>query len=163
MIFLTIKHTTMKKFIAAPIILAFLFLSGNMNAQTIAAKTSATPSPTPQSVLAWARELSPELEKALPKLKKINPVTEADRKSKERFLKAAQLAKEIIGKGTKIKTSEAKNYDTWFRLALSESLDECLTQNPGSECCFAGQYHGQGWGGMWYRANCFTIGFPNLN
>ena len=136
---------------------------GSANAQTVAAKATTTPSPTPQNVLAWAKEFSPQIEKALPKLQKINPENEVDRKSKARFLKAAQLAKEIIAKGTKLSIADARKHDTWFRLALSESLDECLASNPGSECCFAGQYNNQGWGSLWYRANCFTIRFPGIN
>lgn len=154
----------MKQLISKSFFFGFvLLLSSDIHAQTIAAKTTATPSPTPQNVLAWAREFSPQIEKSLVKIQKISPATDADKKAKARFLKAATLAKEIIAKGTKLNVADAKKHDTWFRLALSESLDECLSQNPGSECCFAGEYQNQGWGGLWYRANCFTARFPDIN
>lgn len=154
----------MKQLISKPLFfLLLVFVAGNVKAQTIAAKATAAPSPTPKNVLAWARELSPQLEISLAKIEKINPVTEADKKSKARFIEAGKKAKEIIAKGSKLSAADAKKYDAWFRMALSESLDDCLSANPGSECCFAGQYHNQGWGSMWYRANCFTIRFPGIN
>jgi hypothetical protein len=153
----------MKKVIVSMLIAVMLMPAVNIQAQTIAAKKTAAPLPTPQNVLAWAKELLPELEKSLPALRKINPATEADKKAKARFLEAADRASQIITKGSKISVNDAKKQDAWFRLALSESLDECLTANPGSECCFAGQYSNQGWGRLWYRANCFTIRFPGIS
>lgn len=154
----------MKKLLLCTMITVFMLLtSGSLQAQTPAAKTNPAPSPTPENVLNWAKEYLPEINKSLPALQKINPTSEADKKAKARFLQSAEKAKEIIAKGSGLTKDEARSFDIWMRIVLSESLDECLTANPGSECCFARQYQNQGWGGLWYRARCFIARFPGIN
>jgi len=154
----------MKQFLSKMIFgFCILLLSGGIHAQTISTKTAAAPLPTAQNVLAWAQELSPQLQAIIGKVQKIKPVSKADLRTRNSMLKAEQFAKEITSKGSRLSEAEAKKYDTWFRLALSESLEDCLSSSPGSECCFASQYHGQGWGSMWYRANCFVARFPGIN
>lgn len=144
---------------------ALLLLLGNSHvlSQQTSMKSRTAETPTAQNVLAWAKELSPKLKQLSPRLQKIKPQKQKDIAAKESILQVQQRLEEILKKGKRLTAGEAAQHDKWFRNVMSEGLQDCLERNPGSECCFSGQYGGHGWGSLWSLSNCFVSNFPDVN
>lgn len=118
---------------------------------------------TPANVLKWATELNTELGKSWAKLSKITPRNSKETTTKKNIQDAKNLCAQIIAKGNKLSTTDAKKHDRFLFNTMSFMLNECLEANPGSECCFSGHSPSHGYGGLWYMANCFVARFPDIN
>jgi hypothetical protein len=166
----------MKKLIVATLSLcAFLFTGNDLTAQTgvpnvISAgnETNTNNTATPANVLKWTKEALPKIEQLSTKLEKIKLDGAKDQRKlvkQQELLRNVQKQFEAINaKGTKLTAAEAKRYDTWFRNAILKGIDDCLTANPGSECCFGCKNGGgSGYGSFWCLANCFVARFPGIN
>lgn len=155
----------MKKLII-PALLALVFICSaerSIAQSNAVAKTGAAVSPTPQDVLMWAKDLSQKMEQLSAKLDKIQPAKPREIETKRTIIQARQFLGEIIAKGRSLTREDAKKYDAWFRNTISKMLEECLTEHPGSECCFSAQGNHQGWAGMWFLSNCFVANFPDID
>jgi hypothetical protein len=151
----------MKKIIITAItVCAFLNINNTATAQQIVSKKNEAAAPTPKNVLAWARELLPQLEKFVEKLKKMKPAVQRDIETKKTIERAGQIAKEILEAGDKLNAADARKHDIWFRTAIAKGIDDCLERNPGSECCFSCKGSGGfGYHNFWCQANCFVASF----
>lgn len=157
----------MKKLVITSIFLfAFLFAGKNLLAQTSDRIQSSPYSPTAHpddTLIIWAKEAQPHFAEIVRKLNSIKPQLENEIKIKKSILEAYKKIKLIIARGKRLKESDARTYDTWFRNIISQWIGECLENNPGSECCFSCQGSGgSGWGASWCAANCFLFRFPGL-
>lgn len=155
----------MKKIIIAAFSLCVILHAGNgLYAQSTTAKVNNDALNTPTNVLRWAREAQPHFTKIVKKLEKIKIQRPKDMEKKRMILQANKTINIIIAAGNKLSAKDAAKYDTWFRDATSKWIDQCLTDNPGSECCFSCPNGGgwQGWGNSWCLANCFLFQFPDF-
>jgi hypothetical protein len=145
-----------------------LLLGNSSFAQTATTKMAAADEPTAANVLKWAKEELPKIEQLSAKLGKMKLHGAEDQrklvKQQELLRNVQQRFEAIIAKGTKLTAAEARRHDTWFRNAIAKGIDDCLTANPGSECCFGCKNGGgSGYGSFWCFVNCFVIQFPGLD
>ena len=155
----------MKKIIIAAITVCVFFYSGHTAyAQQTTVKSNAAAAPTQKNVLAWAKELLPQLERIAEKMEKVKPRNSKEAESKIVLQKGKKLLQEINETGGKLTEAEARKHDTWFRKAILTLRNNCPDGPDGSECCFSCGSNtpsgGHGWNVMWCMANCFVASFP---
>lgn len=159
----------MKKVIFILLATAMLCTARNTYAQTATTKVVSATEATPANVLKWTKEVLPKMELLMPKLEKIiasNNSQEAQAlRGEAANIKAfINHLKEINAKGTGLTATEARKQDKWLRSAMLKGLDDCLTANPGSECCFGCKNGGgSGYGNFWCLTNCFVVRFPGID
>jgi hypothetical protein len=155
----------MKKLIISAFSLCVILHTGNgIYAQSSTAKLNKDALPTTANVLRWAKEAQPHFTKIVKKLEKVKIQRPKDIEKKRLILQANKTINTIIATGDKLSATDAAKYDKWFRDASSKWIDDCLEENPGSECCFSCRNGGtwQGWGNAWCAANCFVFQFPDF-
>ena len=116
----------MKKIIIVAItVCAFLNVNTAATAQPATIKNSDADAPTPKNVLAWAKELLPQLERITEKLQKIKPRNSKEAESKNVLQKGKKLLQEINETGGKLTEAEARKHDAWFRKAILALQNNC--------------------------------------
>ncbi len=159
----------MKKIISTVLTLCVCFcLNSYVYSQSNITRVQNTGAPTTQNVLKWAKEAKPNFDKLSAKLEKIKPVKQKDIETKRIIVQAETIINEIIAKGSKLSTGEARKHNAWFQKAIFTLQNNCPDGPDGSECCFSCNtgHHpggGSGWNASGCFANCFVFNFPGLD
>ncbi|MEO8112487.1 MAG: hypothetical protein ABI594_20730 [Ginsengibacter sp.] len=159
----------MKKIISTALTLCICFyINGTVYSQSNITRVQTAGAPTSQNVLQWAKEAKPNFDKISAKLEKIKPVKQKDIETKRIIVQAETIINEIIAKGSKLSTGEARKHNAWFLKAIVTLQNNCPNGPDGSECCFScnSGHHpggGSGWNASWCFAHCFVANFPGLN